>query len=75
VIAKKMFDCAITKEITKPLNGLNQSILSMIKIEKCKKILEAGAGAGVILPFLMSIKPNDCEYFATEYSADLLTLF
>jgi tRNA A58 N-methylase Trm61 len=58
-----------------PSNSVNQSILLMIKIDKCKKVLEAGSGAGLILPYLMTIKPVECEYFATEFSGDMLSIY
>ncbi len=50
------------------------TLASMMKIPEARHIYEVGCGIGKMIPYTLSLKPEDCTYLATDLSEKMVEL-
>lgn len=48
------------------------SLVNLLKFRECKNILEIACGSGRLLPYIVSQKPKDTQYVATDLSPEMI---
>lgn len=50
------------------------TLASMMKIPEAKHIYEVGSGIGKMIPYTLSLKPDNCTYLATDISEKMVEM-
>ena len=70
----EFYDSPLSPLIIIPSYAGSITMLKVVEIEKCSKILEVGCGPALVAPFVVDTKSKECVYYATDYSEGMLSI-